>query len=69
MAVLDLLAKLVAKMAHERQVLYMFWTALGLTFIASVATVFVSCRPFERHWQIYPDPGSWYDTPRASFEQ
>ncbi|KAL6705001.1 hypothetical protein ACN47E_007404 [Coniothyrium glycines] len=57
MAVLDLLSRLIVKMPYERKLLYCIWITLGVTFIASFVTVFVGCQPFERHWQIYPDPG------------
>lgn len=60
MAVFDLLARIIAKMPYERVLVYGFWTVLLTTFVASVATVYVECRPFDRHWQIYPDPGDWY---------
>lgn len=58
MAVLDLLAKLIMKMPYERKVLYVFWTVIGATFIASLVSVFIGCKPFPLHWQIYPNPGS-----------
>ncbi|CAO2652984.1 Nn.00g023950.m01.CDS01 [Neocucurbitaria sp. VM-36] len=58
MAVLDLLARLIMKMPYERKVLYVFWTALAVTFTASIVTVFVECHPLKRHWQINPDPGN-----------
>ncbi|KAF2847480.1 hypothetical protein T440DRAFT_491921 [Plenodomus tracheiphilus IPT5] len=58
MAVLDLLGRLILKMPYERKLLYVFWIILATTFLASMATVFVGCSPFRRHWQIYPDPGS-----------
>lgn len=58
MAVLDLLARLIMKMPYERRVLYLFWAALLVTFVASIITTFVGCRPFKRHWQIHPDPGT-----------
>lgn len=57
MAVLDLLGRLIMKMPYERKLLYVFWTVLAVTFVASIATVFVGCAPFRRHWQIFPDPG------------
>lgn len=63
MAVLDLMARLIMKMPYERKVLYGFRGVLGLTFAASVITVFVGCTPFQRYWQIYPDPGTWYVKP------
>ncbi|UPX19714.1 uncharacterized protein EKO05_0009968 [Ascochyta rabiei] len=58
MAVFDLLARIIAKMPYERVHVYGLWTVLSLTFVASVVTVFIGCRPFELHWQIYPDPGN-----------
>ena len=60
MAVFDLLARLIAKMPYERILVYGFRTALFSTFVTSIVTIFIGCRPFERHWQIYPDPGDWY---------
>ncbi|KAH9879479.1 hypothetical protein IAQ61_001297 [Plenodomus lingam] len=57
MAVLDLLGRLIMKMPYERKILYVFWTVLGVTFVVSITTVFVECHPFQRHWQIFPDPG------------
>jgi hypothetical protein len=63
MAVFDLLARLIANMPYERILTYGFWTALFSTFVASVVTIFIGCRPFGLHWQINPDPGEWYVTP------
>jgi hypothetical protein len=59
MAVLDLLAKLIANMSYARQVCFGFRVALLTTFIVSMISVFAVCRPFNKFWQIYPDPGSW----------
>ncbi|KEZ42842.1 hypothetical protein SAPIO_CDS5268 [Scedosporium apiospermum] len=28
------------------------------TFLASILTVFIACRPFNKYWQINPDPGN-----------
>lgn len=36
------------------------WISAGLLFFtwaATVASVFVTCRPFKMMWQIFPDPG------------
>lgn len=60
MAVFDLLAKLIAKIPYERIIVWGFWIALLSTFVASIVTVFIGCRPLKQHWQIYPDPGDWY---------
>ncbi|KAI8931531.1 hypothetical protein NX059_011188 [Plenodomus lindquistii] len=57
MAVLDLLGRLIMKMPYERRVLHIFWAVLAATFVASIVTVFVGCKPFRKHWQIFPDPG------------
>jgi hypothetical protein len=62
MAVLDLLAILIMRMPFERRLLYSFWAVLFLTFLASIVTVFLSCRPVSLHWRIEPDPGNWYNT-------
>jgi hypothetical protein len=62
MAVLDLLAKIIVKLPFERRLLYIFQAALSLTFIASIITVPVGCSPVSLHWQIYPNPGTWYAT-------
>lgn len=48
-------------MPYERVVVWSFRAVLLATFVASVTTVFVGCRPFSRYWQISPDPGDWYD--------
>ncbi|KAJ3486682.1 hypothetical protein NLG97_g6569 [Lecanicillium saksenae] len=37
---------------------YFAFALLGSTFIALMATTFLSCRPFHKYWQIYPDPGN-----------
>ncbi|TVY44868.1 hypothetical protein LOCC1_G006275 [Lachnellula occidentalis] len=37
------------------------WIGFGLvgaTFVASFLTIYVSCRPFSKYWQINPDPGN-----------
>jgi hypothetical protein len=60
LAVLDLMARIISKMPYERSIVYGYWTALFATFVASVTTVYIGCRPFARHWQIHPDPGDWY---------
>jgi hypothetical protein len=61
MAVLDLLASLIMRLPFERRLLYSFWAVLFLTFLASVTTTFMSCNPVRLHWQVVPDPGTWYN--------
>lgn len=56
-------------MPYERSIVYGFWTVLFATFVASVTTVYIGCRPFARHWQIHPDPGDWYVTPELKETQ
>jgi uncharacterized oligopeptide transporter (OPT) family protein len=37
------------------------WIGFGLvgtTIIASILAILLSCLPFEKYWQINPDPGS-----------
>lgn len=58
MAVLDLLSRLIMKMPFERKLLYVIWGTLLLTFVASITTVFTSCTPIRRSWQINPNPGN-----------
>ena len=60
MAVFDLLARLISTLPYERALLYVFWSVLLSTFVASIVTIFVGCHPVERYWQVYPDPGDWY---------
>lgn len=67
MAVLDLLARLIMKLPYERKLLYAFWAILFLTYVASIATVFLGCRPISLHWQINPDPGDWYANSRRGY--
>jgi hypothetical protein len=31
---------------------------IATTFIAVIATIYLSCRPFHHYWQINPDPGN-----------
>ncbi|RDW72818.1 hypothetical protein BP6252_06725 [Coleophoma cylindrospora] len=31
---------------------------VGVTFVASIATIYGSCMPFSKYWQINPDPGN-----------
>lgn len=57
MTVLDLLGRLLSKMPYERKIKYAFWATLAVTFVASLVTVFASCQPFQRYWQLNPNPG------------
>jgi hypothetical protein len=63
MAVLDLLASLIMRLPFERRLLYSFWAVLFLTFVASIVTTFLGCSPIRLHWQVDPDPGTWYNIP------
>lgn len=31
---------------------------LAVTYLATILSIVLSCQPFHRLWQIYPDPGS-----------
>lgn len=66
MAVLDSMAKLISRMPYERLILILLRISIFVTFVASMVTNFVGCRPFEWYWQIYPDPGKWYGTCKYS---
>ncbi|KAJ3495055.1 hypothetical protein NLG97_g3671 [Lecanicillium saksenae] len=43
--------------SYKKQI-YVGFALLGSTYIILMATVFLSCRPFQKFWQIYPDPGN-----------
>ncbi|KAJ4163593.1 hypothetical protein LMH87_005313 [Akanthomyces muscarius] len=43
--------------SYKRQI-YLGFALLGSTYLVLGATVFLSCRPFHKYWQIYPDPGN-----------
>ncbi|ATY59096.1 hypothetical protein A9K55_003432 [Cordyceps militaris] len=43
--------------SYKRQIIFGF-ALLGSTYIILAATIFLSCRPFHKYWQIYPDPGN-----------
>lgn len=32
---------------------------LAVSYLATILSMLLSCQPFHRLWQIYPDPGSW----------
>ncbi|KAH7073172.1 hypothetical protein FB567DRAFT_583856 [Paraphoma chrysanthemicola] len=58
MVVLDLCRRMIRKLPHEFTVLYAFWALLAATYVAATISIFVECRPFERYWQLSPNPGS-----------
>lgn len=31
---------------------------IGTTFVVVILTIYLSCRPFNHYWQIYPNPGN-----------
>ena len=33
---------------------------VGVTFLGTFFTILFGCYPVEKHWQIFPDPGSTY---------
>ncbi|KAF2139766.1 uncharacterized protein K452DRAFT_232126 [Aplosporella prunicola CBS 121167] len=35
------------------------YIAIGLTYFATELSILLGCRPFQRNWQIYPDPGNY----------
>ena len=57
MVVLDLCRRMIRKIPREFTILYTFWTVLACTYAAATIAIFVECRPFERYWQLSPDPG------------
>ena len=59
MAVLDLAELLVQSVVKKPTVIYGYYLVLALTFAASIASIFVDCRPLSLNWQIRPNPGYW----------
>lgn len=57
MVVLDLCRRMIRKLSYEFSVLYTFWTVIACTYVAATIAIFVECRPFNRYWQLSPDPG------------
>ena len=33
------------------------YVAIGVSYVAVMATILGACQPFHRHWQINPNPG------------
>lgn len=50
----------VGRMAAKIRVGFAF---VGVTFLATFLTIVFGCYPVEKHWQIYPDPGSAFLAP------
>lgn len=57
MVVLDLCRRMIRKLPREYTVLYTFWSILAATYTAATIAIFIECRPFERYWQLSPNPG------------
>ncbi|OAL53107.1 hypothetical protein IQ07DRAFT_609614 [Pyrenochaeta sp. DS3sAY3a] len=57
MVVLDLCRRMIRKLPREYTVLYTFWSILAATYVAATIAIFVECRPFQRYWQLSPNPG------------
>jgi hypothetical protein len=38
--------------------IYIALASIIITFVAVIFTIYLSCRPFQRYWQISPDPGN-----------
>lgn len=38
--------------------IYLAMILIAITFVAVILTIYLSCRPFYRYWQINPDPGN-----------
>ncbi|CAO2657800.1 Nn.00g070600.m01.CDS01 [Neocucurbitaria sp. VM-36] len=57
MVVLDLCRRMIHKIPREFTILYTFWVVLACTYVAATIAIFVECRPFNRYWQLSPNPG------------
>lgn len=37
--------------------------SIAVTYLATVLSIHLGCLPYERNWQIFPDPGSEHPPP------
>lgn len=58
MVVLDLCRRMIRKLPYEYTVLYTFWIVLSTSYVTATIAILVECQPFQRYWQLSPDPGS-----------
>ncbi|OTB11444.1 hypothetical protein K445DRAFT_38522, partial [Daldinia sp. EC12] len=51
-------SRLTSGLPNLRQRVYFAYILLGTTYTAALLTIFLSCRPISKFWQINPDPGN-----------
>ncbi|KAI0539554.1 hypothetical protein GGR58DRAFT_499992 [Xylaria digitata] len=56
MSVLDILGALLRKLRREQPVLRFMSAVLGLTFLASILSVFLECQQLKLNWILFPEP-------------
>ncbi|KAI9682540.1 MAG: hypothetical protein M1829_000333 [Trizodia sp. TS-e1964] len=50
--------RLIRKIKWERVILRTYWSILALSYIVVLVVSLSECKPFERYWQVVPDPGT-----------
>ncbi|KAJ6263678.1 hypothetical protein Dda_2247 [Drechslerella dactyloides] len=55
--VFDFLWRIIRKLPYERPITITYLASLVSTWLAALIVIFVECRPFNKNWQISPDPG------------
>jgi hypothetical protein len=45
---------------HMKTRINIAYGSIAVTYVATVLSILFGCHPFEKNWQIYPDPGSEY---------
>ncbi|KAL2864979.1 uncharacterized protein BJX67DRAFT_383200 [Aspergillus lucknowensis] len=59
LSILSFYIRLTDKLSSRyRMPIYIGFGLVIGTFLASILTVFIACRPFHKYWQINPDPGN-----------
>lgn len=43
------------------------YAVVGVTYIATIASILGGCQPFHHNWQIFPDPGSVFSSSLLQF--
>ncbi len=60
--------RLVRGLWVERVILPVF-ILVGACAVAVILTFTLTCIPFSKFWQVFPDPGGWFIAPSVSFAE
>ncbi|KZM23365.1 hypothetical protein ST47_g5499 [Ascochyta rabiei] len=52
-------SRLTSGLHHLEMRVKIGYVLIGATYVATELSILLGCRPFERNWQIYPDPGNY----------